>query len=147
MHCSGANDGSLRSWYVNSDISPWEGTTTAAPIKMLSFHKSATGLCMYRRSDKGAVEIWDFGEEKDKQVTPKASWHTNDRCSFAEQAFGSNISVASDGWLLDGDLRLCWIPKNYRPRDTIVYFRGGRLTMTTVKGSLLILDLNTMCKT
>lgn len=146
---SGAVDASLRSWApYASNLTHWEGTSVATPIKMLAFHTTAAGLRLSCRSEKGVIEVWDFEKEKEKEneLIPKPISRTNNGCIFANQAVGSNVFMTGDGWLFNGETRLCWIPKDYRPRNDVLYWRGTRL-LSIAGRSLFILDVNTVTRT
>jgi WD40 repeat protein len=141
---SGSSEGSLRVWNPESESTPWG--TPSMTIKSLEFHSSSDGLRLLCRSEKQAVEIWDFGkDEKDESVIPCISWRTDDGCFLAEQPFGWKFSMRDDGWLLDGDSRICWIPKIYRPFENHFFMGKNRLTCTTGK-DLIILDFSTIGK-
>ncbi|KZP12187.1 WD40 repeat-like protein [Athelia psychrophila] len=84
----------------------------------------------------------------EKLYVPRASWRTNPGCIFADQPFDSNISLGANGWLVDGESRLCWLPKYYRPHDTMIYYRAGRISSTLVeRGSMLVIDFNNVRRT
>ncbi|KAF7970906.1 hypothetical protein HWV62_22598 [Athelia sp. TMB] len=99
-----------------------------------------------RESEKPTVDPATPAEEPEKHIGgPRASWRTNPGCIFADQPFDSNISLDNKGWLVDGEARLCWLPKHYRPRDTTIFYRRGRLTSILTEGdSLLIIDFNSV---
>ncbi|KZP18923.1 WD40 repeat-like protein [Athelia psychrophila] len=165
---SGAGDGSLRRWHMDGARPPWLAEATSkAPIKSLSFQTTHDLFRLYCRSESGAVEIWEFPageseertkvdmqahtEKSESQICPTSSWRSSPGCLFADQAYGSNISLGSDGWLLDGESKLCWLPKHYRPRDPI-YYRAGLLIGAlegdgSIGGSLLIVDLKNVRRT
>jgi hypothetical protein len=106
------------------------------------FHSSATGVELFCRDEKRAVEIWNFGEdEKNNQMVPRLSWRTTEGCVVGDQTLESNFLLRDDGWLFDGTRRVCWIPKMYRPSNNIFYVRGNRL-IAVVGDYLLILDLS-----
>ena len=135
---SGSSEGSLRAWIPESGTPPW-GTPSMA-IKSLAFHSSPTGLRLFCRSDKQGVEIWDFGtDEKDEPMIPHLSWKTDDGYFLADHSFETKFSMRDDGWLFDGDSRICWIPKIYRPRGNHFFMDGTTLTCTT-QTTLLVID-------
>jgi hypothetical protein len=109
-------------------------------IKSLAFHSSPTGPRLF--CTKQVVEIWDFGTgEKDEPMIPHLSWKTDDGCFLADQPFETKFFMRDDGWLFDGDSRICWIPKIYRPRDNHLFMDGTTLACTT-QTTLLVLEFN-----
>ena len=137
---SGSSEGSLRAWFPESDLTPWE--TSSISITSLAFHPSSDGLRLFCRSKQQAVEVWDFGkDEADKLAIPCVSWRTEDGCFMAEQSFDRNLFMRDDGWLFDGESRICWVPKSHRPCDN-QFFMGENRLICKAQRRLVILDFS-----
>lgn len=142
---SGSSEGTLRAWIPGSDIAPWE--TCCIPIMSLEFHMSSSGLHLFCRSQSHAVEIWDFETDKSDRLgdpaMPSRSWCTDDGCILACQPqFESKYTLRDNGWLFNDDSRICWIPKDYRPRDNLFFANGNTLICTTSR-DLLVIEFST----
>jgi WD40 repeat protein len=144
---SGSDDGSLQVWIPESDSTPCQWKSSSMATMSLAFQSSSSGLQLYCRSKEQAVEIWDFGrDEKDEPVAqgPHMSWHTDDGCFLPDQTLERNFYMRNDGWLFDGDSRICWVPKFYRPNKNQFFMGQKRLLCTTDHMKhLLVLDFST----